>query len=544
MAGFVYNDKDTVAKTKEGMLRGFKAGGVYQFRGIKYADARRFEAPQRVKPWEGIKDATIYGYICPGDNLPRQLYMSEIDMFHRYWAESEHCQYLNVWTASLDRKAKKPVMVWIHGGGYIDGSSIELEVFDGCSLVKAHDVVFVSLNHRLNVLGFMDASNFGPQYKNSANAGLADIVMALEWVKDNIASFGGDPDNVTIFGHSGGGGKVSALMQVPAAEGLFHKAIIMSGIIPDDNMLVETDVPPTQIVAEIAKELGLLDAGFEAGAGGVSPELAAAFERLLVCPEIPLERAVRRACRKIVARGGKIGWGPKKNHWYMGFAADNPVTEFSKKIPVMNGNGITEFGMPDGLKDRRSMTKAQKEAYVKGLLGEENGSKLLQLFRSAYPNVSEVYAPAYDTFFRWDTLRYLKAKSAASTAPVYSYIMALESDFNGGTISCHGSELPYAFHNTALVPSTQTGGGRVTKRLERQISGAFAAFAKTGDPNIPELPYWPPCKDGHITNMVFDRKCAVYTDNEQVLQECIREVIPATVIDFFGPETEPERWLY
>ena len=543
MAGFVYNDKDTVAKTKEGLLRGFKAGGVYQFRGIKYADARRFEAPERCAPWEGIKDATIYGYICPGDNLPRQLYMSEIDMFHRYWAESEHCQYLNVWTSSLDKKAKKPVMVWIHGGGYIDGSSIELEIFD-CSLVKAHDVVFVSLNHRLNVLGFTDASDFGPQYENSANAGLADIVMALEWVKDNIASFGGDPDNVTIFGHSGGGGKVSALMQVPAAEGLFHKAIIMSGIIPDDNMLVETDVPSTQIIADIAKELGLLNEGFEAGAGEVSPELKAAFERLLVCPEIPLERAVRRACRKIVARGSKIGWGPRKNDWYMGFAADNPVTEFSKKIPVMNGNGITEFGMPDGLKDRRSMTKAERESYVKGLLGEEKGAKLLQLFRSAYPNVSEVYAPAYDTFFRWDTLRYLKAKSTASTAPVYSYIMALESDFNGGTISCHGSELPYVFHNTAMVPSTQTGGGRVTKRLERQISGAFAAFAKTGDPNIPELPYWPPCKDGHITNMVFDRKCAVYTDNEQVLQECIIEVIPATVIDFFGPETEPERWLY
>ena len=536
MAGFVYNDTDTVVRTKEGLLRGFKAGGVYQFRGIKYADARRFEAPERVRSWEGIRDATIYGCICCGPDLPRKMPMDEIGMGHRFWAESEHCQYLNVWTSELSDCAKKPVMVWIHGGGYIDGSSIELEIFDGCSLVKAHDVVFVSLNHRLNVLGFLDVSDYGEKYKNSANAGLADIVMALEWVKDNIATFGGDPDNITIFGHSGGGGKVSALMQVPAAEGLFHKAIIMSGIIPDDNMLVETDVPNKELVLEIMKELGL-DAN-------TPDDTDREFEKLLRCPEIPLERAVRRACRKIVARGGKVGWGPKKNYWYMGFVADNPVTEFSKKIPVMNGNGITEFGMPDGLKNRRSMTKEQREAYVCGLLGKEKGQRLLKEFRKAYPGVNEVYAPAYDTFFRWDTLRYLKAKSAASSAPVYSYIVALESDFLGGTIACHGTELPYAFHNTAMVPSTQTGGGRVTKRLERQISGAFAAFARTGDPNVPELPYWPPCKDGHITNMVFDRKCAVYTDNEQALQECIREVIPATVIDFFGPETEPERWLY
>ena len=540
MAGFVYNDKDTVVRTREGLVRGFKNDGVYQFRGIKYADAKRFEAPQRCRPWEGIKDATIYGYICCGDNLPRQLYMDEISMGHRYWAESEHCQYINVWTGSLDGKAAKPVMVWIHGGGYIDGSSIELDIFDGSSLVKAEAVVFVSLNHRLNVFGHLDASAFGEKYSNSVNAGLADLVIALEWVRDNIAAFGGDPANVTIFGHSGGGGKVSALMQVPAAEGLFHKAIIMSGIIPDHNMLVDTDVSSREIVSEIMKELGLIDE--EAVAD--DPAVDAAFERLLRCPEIPLERATRRACRKIVARGGRIGWGPRKNGWYLGHITENPVLEFSKKIPVLNGNGITEFGGPDPFTNKRQLTTEEKESYIKGLYGEEKGTKLLQLFRSAYPGVNEIYAPNYDTFFRGDTLRYLKAKSLASSAPVYSYIMALESDFNGGSISVHGSELPYAFHNTDMVPSTETEGGVVTKRLEKQISGAFGAFARTGDPNTGDLPFWPACTGGHITNMVFDRECRVYTDNEQELQDFINQINPPTVIDFYGPETEPERWLY
>ncbi len=527
MSGFAYNDKDTVVRTREGLVRGFKMDGIYRFRGIKYADAARFEAPVRCRPWEGIKDATIYGCICPGDNLPRRLYMDEISMGHRYWAESEHCQYLNVWTQSLDEKAAKPVMVWIHGGGYIDGSSIELEIFDGCSLVRAEDVIFVSLNHRLNVFGHLDASAFGGKYENSVNAGLADLVVALEWIKDNIAGFGGDPDNVTIFGHSGGGGKVSALMQVPAAEGLFHKAIIMSGIIPDHNMLVDTDVSSVEMVSEIMKELGI-----------------DSFERLLRCPEIPLERAVRRACRKIVARGGKIGWGPKKNGWYLGHITENPVTEFSKKIPVLNGNGITEFGGPDPFTNKMQLTATEKEAYVKGLYGEEKGAKLLQLFRSAYPKVSEVYAPVYDTFFRWDTLQYLRTKSRESSAPVYSYINAFESAFRGGTIANHGAELPYVFHNTAMVPACLADADDVRIRLEKQFSDAFAAFARTGDPNTGSLPFWPACRDGHISNMVFGRDCSVLTDNELELQEFIRQINPPTVLDFYGPETEPERWLY
>ena len=542
MSGFVYNDRETVVRTREGLVRGFKNDGVYQFRGIKYADAKRFEAPVRCKVWEGIKDATTYGYNCTGADLPKKLPMDEIMMGHRFWPESEHCQYINVWTGSLDEDAKKPVMVYIHGGGYIEGSAIELDIFDGCSTVKAQDVVFVSLNHRLGVFGHLDVSDFGPQYKNSVNAGLEDIVTALQWLQDNIAAFGGDPGNVTLFGHSGGGGKISALMQVPAAEGLFHKAIIMSGIIPDDNPLVKTAVPPIEVVCEIMKELGIISR--ERASVSVDAELEAAFERLLSCPEVPLARAVRRACRNIVARGGEVGWGPKKNHWYMGFAGFNPVTEFSKKIPVINGNGLTEFQMPIPLENTRSLSISERESYVKSLFGEEKGARLLELFRKAYPGVNEVYAPQCDTFFRQGSLSFMHAKADASDAPLYSYMVALESDFKGGTMASHGTELPYVFNNTDMVPSTETDGGVVTRRLEKQFSDAFAAFARTGDPNTPSLPYWPPCREGHITNMIFGRECRVMTDHEEELQKYLLEIAPPMPPDFFGRPEDDERWPY
>ena len=526
---FVYNDKDTTVRTTEGRLRGFYAGGLYQFRGIKYADAKRFEAPQRVQPWDGIKDATSYGYCCTGATFPKNLPMDEISMGHRFWPESEHCQYLNIWTQSLDPKAARPVMVWIHGGGYEEGSSLDLEVFDGSSTALAQDVVFVSLNHRLNVFGHLDVSDFGPQYANSVNAGLADLVAALEWIRDNIAAFGGDPGNVTLFGHSGGGGKISALMQVPAAEGLFHKAIIMSGIIPDDNPLVRTEVPARELVLEIMKELGLCEGEFEC---------------FLRCPEVPLVRATRRACQNITARGGQVGWGPRKNDWYLGFAGYNPVTEFSKKIPVINGNCITEFQMPIPIENTRNCNSVQRENYVKTVLGEEKGAQLLDIFRKAYPGVNEVYAPQTDTFFRQGSLAYLHAKADASSAPVWSYMVTYESDFRGGTMAYHGTELPYAFHNTDMVPSTFASGKEEAKRLEKIFSDCFAAFARTGDPNIPELPYWPPCKDGHITNMIIDRKCEVRTDHEEELQAFLLKALPPVPPDFFGPKDTDERWPY
>jgi para-nitrobenzyl esterase len=217
-----------VVAVKGGNLRGFRDGKTITFLGIPYADADRFEQPKPVQPWEGIKSAQAWGPVCP---IPAMT-MPGVDEFvfpHRYWVENEHCQVLNIWTQSTAPSVKKPVMVWMHGGQFINGSSMESYAYEGKNLSEFGDVVVVSVNHRLNILGTLDLSAYGSEYANSRQTGMADLVAALEWVHENIDSFGGDPGNVTIFGQSGGGSKVVRLMHMPAAKGLFHKVIAQSG---------------------------------------------------------------------------------------------------------------------------------------------------------------------------------------------------------------------------------------------------------------------------------------------------------------------------
>ena len=217
-----------VVQVKGGKLRGFRDGKTFTFLGIPYAEAERFEMPKPVQAWEGIKGAQAWGPVCP---IPPASTVGGDDFVfpHRYWVENEHCQVLNVWTQSTAAKTRKPVMVWMHGGGFTNGSSMESYAYDGKTLSEFGDVVAVSVNHRLNIIGTLDLSAYGPEYASSRNTGMADLVAALQWVHENIEAFGGDPGNVTIFGQSGGGGKVIRLMHMPAAKGLFHKVICESG---------------------------------------------------------------------------------------------------------------------------------------------------------------------------------------------------------------------------------------------------------------------------------------------------------------------------
>ena len=217
-----------VVQVKGGKLRGLKDGRVLAFLGIRYAEAERFGPPKPVQPWDGIKNAQVWGPVCP---VPPMANVSpdEFVFPHRYWVENENCQVLNVWTQNTTPATKKPVMVWMHGGGFTNGSSIESYAYDGKTLCEFGDVVSVSVNHRLNILGTLDLAAYGPEYANSRYTGTADLVAALQWVHDNIEAFGGDPGNVTIFGQSGGGGKVVRMMHTPAAKGLFHKVVAQSG---------------------------------------------------------------------------------------------------------------------------------------------------------------------------------------------------------------------------------------------------------------------------------------------------------------------------
>ena len=225
----ILNSTDALVETTYGTLCGYIEDGIYTFKGIDYAKAGRFEAPQDPDSWEGVQTAVFYGNQC--HQAPRFLWNNDTEAFLYQWndgVQSDNCQNLNVWTKGINDGKKRPVMVWLHGGGYAMGGSNELPFYDGSNLARK-DVVLVSINHRLNLLGFMDLSDFGEKYKYSGVAGVMDMVKALEWVHQNIAAFGGDPDNVTLFGQSGGGGKVNILLGTPSAKGLFHRGIIESG---------------------------------------------------------------------------------------------------------------------------------------------------------------------------------------------------------------------------------------------------------------------------------------------------------------------------
>ncbi|MBO4634576.1 MAG: carboxylesterase/lipase family protein [Bacteroidales bacterium] len=225
----IVNSQDALVETVAGTVCGYIEDGIYTFKGIDYAKAGRFEAPQDPDPWEGVQTALYYGNQC--HQAPRVTWADDCEAFLYQWddgVQSDNCLNLNVWTKGINDGKKRPVMVWLHGGGYAMGASSELPFYDGTNLAKK-DVVLVSINHRLNFLGYLDLSDFGEKYKYSGVAGVMDMVKALEWVHKNIEGFGGDPDNVTIFGQSGGGGKVNILLGTPSAKGLFHRGIIESG---------------------------------------------------------------------------------------------------------------------------------------------------------------------------------------------------------------------------------------------------------------------------------------------------------------------------
>ena len=308
-----------IVETTKGKLRGYYFNGVNIFQGIRYAKAKRFEMPQPVDAWEGVKDAVSYGMICPV--LSQPMPAGEVMTPHRFWPTSEHCQYLNVWTNSLDKEAKKPVMFWIHGGGFFSGSSIEQECYDGFNLAKMDDVVFVSVNHRLNAFGYLDIADFGiEKYKNACNVGMADLVEALRWVRDNIAQFGGDPENVTIFGQSGGGEKVTALGQIPEAEGLFAKAIVMSGVYMNGVVDNASEVDSKAFVEKIMDVLNIEDHD---------------VEKLAKAPSAQYIWAVNKAIVYFDKQGKKVEWAPKANDYYTGSPLASDFSEYSLSVPTL-----------------------------------------------------------------------------------------------------------------------------------------------------------------------------------------------------------------
>jgi para-nitrobenzyl esterase len=500
--------------------------GIYTFHGIKYAEAGRFGPPRPVDSWEGVKDALSYGYIAPLLEHPAP--QGEVLIPHRFWPEHEKCQYLNVWTLHLDKAAKRPVMVWLHGGGFSAGSSIEQTAYEGDNLCKYGDVVVVSLNHRLNILGYLDLSSYGDKYKNSGNAGMADIVEALRWVQENIAAFGGDPDNVTVFGQSGGGMKVTALGQIAEAAGLYRKGIVMSGIV--DGTAFGGKQDGRRIVRGILAEL-------ELGEDRV--------EKLETLPFPGLAKAFNRAHRKLAKEGIRVNWGPVDNDWYAGDPLQVGFSERAKKIPLMVGTVIAEFSFGPGVRDKWNLSPAER----KKLLAERFGGstdKVIGLFNKAYPGKNETDLLFLDGFFRPGTVKYIEKKSAEGTAPVYSYMFALDFEYDGGKPAWHCSDIPFVFHNTERVGICNIPG--VTEKLEEEIAGAYVNFAAKGNPNHSALAEWLPYTPDRKAVMVFDRKSELRLDHEGELLALLAELTPPHDFAALRPddeEDEAERpWVY
>lgn len=492
---FGYHSNTAIVSTGKGKIRGYEHKGIQIFKGIPYAKAKRFHAPEPVEPWEGVLDATSYGYVCPLLEMPKP--NGELLVPHRYWLMSEDCQNLNVWTPACD-DVKRPVLVWLHGGAFEAGSAIEQVAYEGENMCRIGQVVVVSVNHRLNVLGYCDLSAFGEEYANSGNAGTDDIIAALKWVQENIALFGGDPDNVTVFGQSGGGAKVTTLLQTPAADGLFAKGINMSGVVgatlPDSRGSGEV------LVKAMMKELKL-----------------SKVKELETVPYDALAAAYVKVRSKLMKEGEYVGGCPHRNGYYFGEPVENGFRKETAHVPLLVGTVFGEFSsFTAPAYDKHTMSKEEGESVVRKVLGDEAAVQLLSLFKEAYPERHPLDLLMLDFLFRLPAQEYIRARSALNNC-TYSYMFNYDLPVDGGRTPWHCADIPYVFHNTELVPVTQEEG--VTQKLESQIFECVMAFARTGNPNHKGIPTWPASTPDKEQVLVVDR-------NTRVLCNFDKELIP------------------
>ena len=513
-AQILCGEKIAVTDTESGKVRGYIHNGIYTYKGIPYAESERFMPPQKTTPWEGVRSSMTYGPVAPLMN-PTTSVMDESEfVFNHSWGyTSEKCQVLNVWTPGINDGRKRPVMFWMHGGGFTAGSSQELPSYDGENLSKSGDVVVVSVNHRLNVLGFLDVSALGEKYEHSANLSMLDLVAALEWVQANIANFGGDPNNVTIFGQSGGGAKVNTLMAMPKAKGLFHKAINQSGSFRTALLEKETT---QQIGKAILEELGLKENEVDSLQTVPFASLSAASQA-----------ALKKVEAKLKAEGQPIGpfglsWGPSRDGKDLPYQLHAPeALELSREIPLMIGTVKNEF-----MASMRAGLTHGSEAEVMAFIKRQHGEKAdayVAAAKKAYPDDSR---PSdlidIDMLFRPGAVSQANDKSALKGgAPVYMYLFTWQSPvFDGKYKAIHCMELPFVFNNIARCEE-MTGGTAEAYVLAEKISQAWVNFARFGNPNHRTLPDWPGYDAKNTATMHFDNVCTVKPQLDKELFEML-----------------------
>ena len=485
--------KEPVVETSNGKLRGAFENGVYAFKGVRYAEtsagANRFLPPQPVKKWAGVDDALKWSGSAPQFAVPENT-----DPFFSWYSAiqplSEDCLFLNVFTPALGH-GRRPVMFWIHGGGWREFSGTA-PGFNGKNLAQAQDVVVITINHRLSAFGFLQLEGSDPRFADSGNAGLLDIVAALTWVRENATAFGGDPDNVTIFGESGGASKIAAILSMRAASGLFHKAVLQSS---GGGMRLANQEEAAASAAGLARALGRTKLD------------GAELQKL------PMERLV--AAMK--SAGGPFR-GMIDGRSFDGDPFYPEAPALSTNIPIMVGSTKTEttyhfrFDPAYGFLDypdikRRLASFLEIEGRLAG--------QIIDAYRGAYTaySASEILTMITSDFsFRRTAIRIAELQSASAAAPTYLYVFEWETPIEGGRMrSAHTCEVPFIF-GTTDVAKAQMGDGDDLVPMTASIMATWASFARHGNPNNPTLPDWKPFKESQPHTMVLNTESRLELD--------------------------------
>jgi para-nitrobenzyl esterase len=473
-----------------GKLRGRIEDGIHVFRGVPYgADTsgkNRFMPPRKPAPWRGTRDALEWGHVAP-QPLPsgNYDYTRAVQWATQPGGKGEDCLVLNVWTPGLKDGGKRAVLFSIHGGGYTSGTSHN-PVFDGRALARLGNVVVVTVNHRLGALGFLHLGELAPEFAQSGVAGLMDLVAALEWVRDNIENFGGDPDKVLIFGQSGGGSKVCHLMAMPSATGLFHRAAAESGA----SLRSGTRENAVQSAERVISQLGLPKSRFR--------ELQ----------DAPYEMIIGAQTATGARFGPMVDGVVVPRHPF-----DPDAPSISADVPLMAGSNLHDSGMnPDS-----SMDDAAAQEQLKARMGADT-ARIWAAYRDADPKAAAAQLLARissDQGIRASTRTLIDRKAALGRAPAFLYLLTWPAPFmNGRYGSVHGTDVPLIFHNPELWPLT--AGSAESGTVADRMAGAFIAFAKTGSPSTPELP-WPAYNPSSKPTMIFDVQSGVKNDPDRDL---------------------------
>jgi para-nitrobenzyl esterase len=491
-----------VVQTTNGRVQGGVNGGVQVFKGIPYggstAGRNRFRPPTRPEPWSGVRTATRYGPRAP---QPAENPSSAAP-------QGEDCLVLNVWTPELGSDSKRPVMIWLHGGGFQSGSG-DSPVTDGTNLAKVGNVVVVSLNHRLNALGFLYLGEFDKEFAFSGNVGMLDLIAAFHWVQENIAAFGGDPGNVTIFGESGGAGKVSALMGMPSAKGLFHRAICESGAMPR-NMPVGTAI---DIASQFLEAVGVKQSE---------------VSRL---QEVPAERLIS-AYSQITpypfSANAHMMWQPVVDGRTLPAQPfDTIAPSCSAAVPMLIGTNKSELSLffaPDKL----TSSNLQSEVMETIRLSDKDSTQIIGAFQRTRPSDSPYdlfIAICSDAIFRNPSIAVAELKARQSVAPAYMYLLEWDTNARGGYLhSPHSLDLPLVFRN--LDEKMLTGSDDRRFELSDKMSKAWVAFAHSGNPNHSSLPGWDAYSEDQRATMIFDNDCKLVDDPRREDRLAIRSIPP------------------